>query len=135
MQTKTSALLHEITHIYAPHDNRFLQEGLAVYLQDKIGGNPAFPNFGEDLWVLARDRLSFDISLASLNHVRFPTPLGIRVGERNAYILAGSFVGFLIEKYGMPMFRRLYETEDYDIVYGKSLEILEKEWRSALEGK
>ncbi len=42
----TGALLHEIVHIYAPNNNRFLAEGLAVYLHAKLAGNPAFPNFG-----------------------------------------------------------------------------------------
>jgi hypothetical protein len=55
--------------------------------------------------------------------------------EQTAYILAGSFVGVLIEKYGLPAFKSLYETGNYDTVYGKSVEILEKEWRSSLMEK
>jgi len=129
------ALLHEIVHNYAPNSNRFLQEGLAVYLQDRMGGNPAFPNFGENLRVLARDQISSVTSLARLNNVRFPQPLSTVMPERTAYILAGSFVGFLIEKYGLAQFKSLYQTEDYGKVHGKSFEILEKEWRSALQGK
>jgi hypothetical protein len=31
--------LHEIVHIYAPHTNRFLAEGLAVYLHATLAGN------------------------------------------------------------------------------------------------
>jgi hypothetical protein len=126
------ALLHEIVHNYTPTSNRFLLEGLAVYLQDRMGGNPAFPNFGENLHVLARDRLSSVMSLEGLNNVRFPQPLSTVMPERTAYILAGSFVGFLIEKYGLPRFRPLYETENYDKVYQKSLRILETEWRASL---
>jgi hypothetical protein len=52
--------------------------------------------------------------------------------EKTAYILAGSFVGFLVERYGLARFHRLYATEDYETVYGKSLETLETEWRSSL---
>jgi hypothetical protein len=55
--------------------------------------------------------------------------------EETAYILAGSFVGFLIETYGLPSFRSLYETENYEKVYGKSLDTLEKEWRVSIQGK
>ena len=134
-RVNSGALLHEIVHNYAPNNNRFFQEGLAVYLQDKIGGNPAFPIFGENLHVLARDGLSTVTSLRSLNSVRFPRRLGTVMHERTAYILAGSFVGFLIEKYGLPKFKNLYETESYDRVYGKSLEILEREWRSSIQEK
>lgn len=48
-----------------------------------------------------------------------------------AYILAGSFVQFLIERYGLPTFQALYETENQMEVYGKSLAALEAEWRSS----
>jgi len=57
VRDKTGPLLHEITHNYAPNQNRFLQEGLAVYLQDRMGGNPGFPNFGQNLHALARRSL------------------------------------------------------------------------------
>ena len=132
VREKTSAVLHEIVHIYAPNRNRFLAEGLAVYLQDKMGGNPAFPNFGKNLQALARDRLSRVSSLERLNNVTSPRPLSI-VNQQSAYILAGGFVGFLIEKYGVVMFRNLYETASYETVYAKSLSALEEEWRNEVQ--
>jgi len=52
--------------------------------------------------------------------------------ERTAYILAGSFVGFLIERYELTLFRSVYETESYDQIYGKSFGTLEREWRLSL---
>jgi hypothetical protein len=52
--------------------------------------------------------------------------------EKAAYILAGSFVGFVIERYGLALFRSLYETENYEKVYGKPLGTLENEWRLSL---
>jgi hypothetical protein len=55
--------------------------------------------------------------------------------EKTAYVLAGSFVGFLIDRYGLPPFRSLYQTENYQQVYGKSLDNLEEEWRLSLQGK
>jgi len=131
----TGALLHEIVHIYAPHSNRFLAEGLAVYLHAKLAGNPAFPNFGEDLHRFAVRSLSGVVSLESLNGVRTPRPLSTVMGEQTAYVLAGSFVGFLIERYDLRLFRNLYETESYEKVYGKSLDILEKEWRLSIHRK
>jgi hypothetical protein len=131
----SGALLHEIVHIYAPNNNRFFAEGLAVYLHAKQGGNPAFPNFGGDLRQLAAGSLSGVESLKALNNVRTPRPLSTVMNEETAYILAGSFVGFLIEKSGLPLFRRLYETGNYETVYGKSLDALEKEWRLSLKEK
>jgi hypothetical protein len=49
--------------------------------------------------------------------------------ERIAYVLAGAFVEFLIDRYGLVSFRSLYETDNYEKAYGKSLQALEKEWR------
>jgi hypothetical protein len=121
-----------MVHIYAPNDNRFLAEGLAVYLHHKMAGNRAFPNFGKSLNAEAGERLSQIESLDRLNAVRTPRPLGSVLNEQSAYILAGSFVGFLIEKYGLSEFRKLYESGAYESAYGKSLRELEKEWRAAL---
>jgi hypothetical protein len=133
VREQRSALLHEIVHVYAPSTNRFLAEGLAVYLQQKLGGNPAFPNFGKDLRALARDRLSSVNSLELLNNVRTPRPLRTVMQEQPAYILAGSFVEFLIENYGLTMFRSLYDNHSYQSVYAKNLAALEREWRTELQ--
>lgn len=54
------------------------------------------------------------------------------MNEVASYVLAGAFVGFLIEQHGLPLFRRLYDTADYDDAYGKSLATLESEWRASL---
>ena len=73
--------------------------------------------------------------MESLNGVRTPRPLSSVMDEETAYILAGSFVGFLIETYGFLSFRSLYETDNYEKVYEKSLDTLEKEWRVSIQGK
>jgi hypothetical protein len=132
VRNNDGALLHEMVHIYAPNENRFLAEGLAVYLHHKMAGNRAFPNFGKSLDAEAGERLAQIESLDRLNAVRTPRPLGSVLDEQSAYIFAGSFVGFLIEKYGLPEFRKLYESGTYESAYGKSLWELEKEWRGAL---
>jgi len=82
--------------------------------------------------VSARERLSEVSSLSVLNAGRMLTVRDSDAARRTAKTLAGSFVGFLIEKYGLPQFRSVYETEDYNKVYGKSLSTLENEWRQAL---
>jgi hypothetical protein len=130
---RDGALLHEIVHIYAPNANRFLAEGLATYLHARIGANAAFPNFGKSLASLARDEAAQVPSLAALDAVRTPTPLESVMNERLAYIVAGSFVGFLIEREGLPAFRGLYESGSYEKAYGRSLQALEAEWRASLK--
>jgi hypothetical protein len=132
VRNKDGALLHEMVHIYAPNDNRFLAEGLAVYLHQELAGNPAFPNFGRSLDSEARSRLGDVDSLERLDRVRTPASLSTVLTERSAYVLAGSFVGFLVRKYGLPDLRKLYETGSYEAAYGKPLGALEQEWRSAL---
>ena len=134
VRNNTSALLHEIVHIYAPSNNRFLAEGLAVYLHTKLAGNPAFPNFGEDLSRAAARALSAVKSLEILNGVRTPRPLGAVMDEKVAYAVAGSFVEFLIDRHGLASFRGLYEANNYEKTYGKSLDVLEIEWRSNILG-
>jgi len=133
VRSNESALLHEIVHIYAPNGNRFLAEGLAVYLHHKLAGNVAFPNFGKSLDSEARALLPQVDSLAGLNAVRTPERLGNVVPEQSAYVLAGSFVGFLIEKQGLPQFMKLYESGSYESAFGKPLEALERDWRGALQ--
>lgn len=115
----SSSLLHEIVHIYAPNRNLLLAEGLAIYLQAKLGGNPAFPNFGEDLRRGASRALRGVRSLAALNDVRTPQPLGTVMEEATAYILAGSFVGFLIEQHGLPIVHamKIKYFQDTDTLY------------------
>lgn len=127
------ALLHEIVHVYAPHDNRFLAEGLAVYLQAKLGGNRAFPNDGDPLAKVARGDLPSSEVMARLEAVRTPVPLGRVMDERAAYVLAGSFVEHLIEKRGLDRFKVLYESGSYETAYGRTFAALEREWRGALK--
>src|SRR5436190_20394621 len=126
------AIAHELAHVFFPNANRFLAEGLAVCLQAKIGGNPAFPNFGTALHVLARERLEQmlprfvrgeptpldHLHLAELDKIATPAPLELTVGQSfygqeprgqaHIYPLVGSFTQFLIETRGLDRFRALY---------------------------
>lgn len=69
-----------------------------------------------------------------------------RLDGREAYIVAGSFVRYLIETYGMERFRKLYaltplvprsrdpgDPARWQTVYGKPLAALAEGWRLALE--
>lgn len=130
--SRRAAIMHELVHVFYPNGNRFLAEGLAVHLQDSIGGNPAFPNFGEPLHGVVFDRLLEmtksasdedplglrQIHLAELDGIATPSPLTLRVGDEVygedqrgqafVYPIAGSFAQFLIETRGIERFRSLY---------------------------
>jgi hypothetical protein len=130
--SRKAAIMHELVHVFFPNGNRFLAEGFAVHLQDSIGGNPAFPNFGKPLHRNVCERLlemtprnsSEDplglgqIHLAELDLIPTPNPLTLRVGgelygedqrgQAFVYPIAGSFVQFLLETLGVERFRSLY---------------------------
>ena len=129
---RKAAILHELVHVLFPSGNRFLAEGLAVYLQAAMGGNPAFPNFGKPLHDNVRERLveiapavvcgekqNLElIHLAELDTIATPSPLTLRVGhdvfgedkrgQAFIYPIVGSFVQFLVETRGVHMFRAVY---------------------------
>jgi hypothetical protein len=122
-----------LAHVLFPNGNRLLAEGLAVYLQAAIGGNPAFPNFGKPLHELARELLQEMMSgfsdgnpesleqlhLSELDEIATPNPLTLRVGQEfygeeprgqaRIYSIVGSFVQFLMETRGAEKFGALYE--------------------------
>lgn len=128
-----AAITHELAHVLFPNGNRFLAEGLAVYLQAAIGGNPAFPNFGRSLHEQSRELLREmmpgfsagnpnsleQLQLSELDDIATPRPLTLRVGrefygeeprgQARIYSIVGSFVQFLVETRGHEKFNALYE--------------------------
>jgi hypothetical protein len=153
--TGEANVLHELVHVHFPNANRMLAEGLAVHLQQQIGENACYPNFGEDLHHLIRRDLETeihknleDIHLETLAQITTPSMLMLRIGRSTikgvwAYMIAGSFVRFLIETHGMDKFRALYLMTPlvplqrdagapgrWDEIYGLSLAELELQWKS-----
>jgi hypothetical protein len=129
---RKAAIVHELTHVFFPNANRFLAEGLAVYVQAEIGGNVAFPNFGQPLHDVARQRVREmispfagdalgsldDLRLADLDEIATPNPLVLQVGntfhgenapgQANIYAITGSFTQFLFETFGLDKFKSIY---------------------------
>ena len=161
-----AAIAHELVHVYFPNGNRLVAEGLAIHLQAEIGGNPAFPNFGRPLRDVARELLvkmvpesatgdpkALDrIRLTELDKIATPSPLRLRVGlhlygddaagQAHIYPIVGAFVQFLIETYGLEMFRAVFRQTPlkqftrnpgsparWTDVYGMSLGDLEAQWK------
>lgn len=140
----TAAVAHEVVHVFAPNANRFLAEGLAVFAHDHLGGAAAHPNFGEDLHRAAAPFSAADI--AALDQIATPQRLGAdTLDEKAAYLVAGSFVRFLVETRGLAAFRRLYDLtpltpgardpgrpDRWPAVYGVGLDRLAVEWRATV---
>jgi len=122
-----------------------LAEGLAVYAHETQRGQPAYPNFGRDLNSEAR-KLVDHADLATLERVATPTRLQTPdLDGRSAYIVAGSFVGFLIKERGLDKFRELYALtplvaakrnpgapERWQAIYEVEFATLVAEWRAAI---
>lgn len=124
---------HELTHQVAadsigPHSSVFLAEGIAMYASQRYliaDGNVSLDGFARA--ALEEGRL---IPLADLEsgRVRF---MG-RLPQRTPYDQAGSFVRFLIETRGLPRFKDVYVSGQYERVYGETLPQLEAEWKRSL---
>ncbi|MBT4906121.1 MAG: hypothetical protein HOK98_12940 [Rhodospirillaceae bacterium] len=142
-----SPITHEIVHAVAPNGNRFLAEGLASHAHDALGGQAAFPNFGNDLHTSAR-KFAADADMPALDRLATPTRLQLPdLQPQGAYLVAGSFVRYLIETHGMEKFRALYAITPlvergrfaglprrWNDIYGMSFEELVDAWRTRITG-
>ncbi len=54
--------------------------------------------------------------------------------QARAYTVAGSFLGFLIERHGAEPVRRLYGGASFEQAFGCPVEALEREWSAFLDG-
>lgn len=131
--SKQAAIVHEVTHIIAKHENnRFFSEGLAVYFQERFGEDHGFPNFSgvplDDLVRSHKDQLMPITKLMNDNEIFRQVGTERR---RIAYIEAGSFINFLVVKYGEPKLADLHNswTLNYKKIYGKNVKELEVEWK------
>ena len=145
VRLERAAIQHEVVHVFAPNANRFLAEGLAVYAHEHLGGNKAYPNNGADLHQTAKP-LEPRADMAAMDRIATPQqlmPAGLT--EDEAYIVAGSFVRFLVERHGLDRFRALYaltplapytreagEPARWTRIYGVAFEQLVADWRTFL---
>ncbi len=134
------AIAHEITHLLAPssgHPSRYLDEGLAVYVQEKFGeehGGRPYPTMGHDLHEETKRYALRNGGYVSMRNVDNLRRGGNRLVRSLAYLQEGSFVRFLIEKHGLQRFMSLYEGGLYRTVYGKELREMEEEWHTFVSG-
>jgi hypothetical protein len=152
-----AAVVHELVHVYAPNQVRFLAEGLSVYLEEMIGNIEAYPTFGTSIVDRLRtvnsaildtvdlrcfDQVSVGGGLPLGNAVKLEAVL-IDPSKRGtfAYLVAGSFVKFVLQLYGADQFRALYEltpltpllckpaaVNRYETIFAKPVGQLQREW-------
>ncbi len=136
-------IVHETTHILVDSPHVVLREGLATVMEERIGSLKAHPTYGFTLedWTGAIRCAGRQVSL------RYLETQDWREGpwEANliAYTTSGSFVKFLIERYGLNSVVRAMQwnwkgrkpTMDRvcELVFNESLESVEKEWLDRVE--
>lgn len=103
---------HELVHYLAGSSWRPIDEGLAVYLTEKICGAD------HDVPAKIRARVFLDLNL---DVDLYPHVVRKEMSRRD-YDTAGAFVGWLIEAYGKERFLRLYAgaVRNFETVYGMS---------------
>ena len=126
----SETLRHEIVHLFAARWGvgapPLLSEGLAVWLQET--------EFGENIDAAARPWVcESKLKLDSLLDIRF---FFAEPHRHACYLLAGSFTGFLLRRFGWPAYRRLYRMCDgsrfrakLEKCFGVSLQEAERQWR------
>ncbi len=131
---------HEIVHVLAmqmrPRGSyqaiiSFIEEGLAVSLGGTTFNSPELcVNWAKQLYK-SENMIPLDSLIRQLS--QYPAD--------KTYPLAGSFVKYLIDQYGMNYFKALYNQSmatqscmmTLNDIYGKSIPELEEEWKNYLE--
>lgn len=136
---KGLAIIHELTHVYSVsafrkkkkngYEDRFFDDGLAVFMQHRFGEEAEYPNFGIDLYrsvAIKSHKYGALISLEQAEEIRHSSKTGL--GRQLAYLQEGAFTQFLIENYGLDKYFRIYQGQAIKSVTGKSFITLEQEW-------
>lgn len=132
-----SSFQHELAHLFArpyglPGLNASwsvgLVEGWAVALEP-----PTLAPSSDDLVRAARGRTGLSDDLPSAVASRL-SPFGFWT-DRGAvsYTTMGSFVRYLLERYGPEPLKSVYATAAFESVYGKPVRELAEEWSASLE--
>jgi hypothetical protein len=129
--------VHETVHIIAWDWNTlWIKEGLAVFLNDKLDGYPAFPNFGNDIDEFAKSMLRFESPLKLIGQNGIPR-FSDRKERRMFYIFSGSFVKYLYTHLEIGKLMDIYKPKDTKKavakITGKNLDNWKKEWIDSLK--
>lgn len=155
IQRRLVPLAHELTHVIAgPAVDDVLSEGLAVYYHERFGADPAFPNFGDPLdhalpealkarygtqdVAAAVEAFSREFGSATDKIVTLSSwiyEIDDQDARSLAYIVAGSYVRFLIETMlegDTRKFLELYRSGDYRSALGISADETWDRWLKTL---
>jgi hypothetical protein len=134
---KKAPFVHETVHIIAwDWHTLWLKEGLAIFLNDKLGGYPSFPNFGKNIDKLAKSNLRFPSIIAKIGQDGI-AKFSNREERRIFYLLSGSFVKFIYDNIGMEKLMKIYREKNTSNAVkeltGKKLDVWKKEWIDSIK--
>ena len=122
-------LKHELAHVFTVPWSPLkvslkigLHEGIAVaadWDEGRLTGHQ---------WAKAMREMEIAPQLSAIMGIGFWGHAGSR-----SYLLAGSFVRFLVDTYGIEKFKGVFLTGNFVKYYGKNLQLLEAEWIDFLE--
>lgn len=127
------SMRHELVHLFSFRWNLwappFLSEGLSVCLQGRIWGTK----------IDAAALPILQVGIPRLSRFVQANYFFADSQRRYCYILAGSFTGFLIRRYGWDRYRRLYRrcnglrfAAQFQKCFGVNLQKAERQWRNEL---
>ena len=130
-------IVHEVTHVlaasaYREDRNRFYDDGLAVYLQQKFGPLNNYPVRGPDIHIAVVELVASYgelLPLADADQARRESGDRRRLG----YLQLGSFTQYLVENYGVDAYMRIYNGADFQGVTGLTMEDAERRWRDLIQ--
>ncbi len=121
---------HELAHALTADWHPILKVSLKIGLHEGIAVAADWDEgkLTAHQWSRAMQQLDIAPKMNQIMGIGFWTQ-----ASSQSYTLAGSFVRFLIEKYGIEKAKRVFPTGNFEEVYGKSLSELEAEWNGFLE--
>ena len=121
---------HELVHALTTDWHPFLKVSLKLGLHEGIAVAADW-NEGKltpHEWSKAMRKLGVAPSIEQIMGLGFWAQASSR-----SYMLAGSFVRYVVEAYGIEAFKRVFPTGNFRDVYGKTLSELSKEWEVFLD--
>ena len=130
-------LAHELTHLICPYYSSLsLREGLASYMQDKVGKNCSIFNYGIDVHACAQIYLAsgYENIIDAIGSSDLSKSASLAASKQRAafYLCSYSFSKYLIEQYDMQRFMNLYKSKNLQkeclLIYKKDMRELKDDW-------
>ncbi|HIO50471.1 TPA: hypothetical protein EYN23_24410 [Candidatus Poribacteria bacterium] len=123
-------LKHELAHVLTSEWHSFLPISLKLGLHEGIAVAAEWDSGDLDphQWTRAMHDLNIAPSIQRIMGLGF----WIQSGP-SSYTVAGSFVRFLVDTYGIEKFKHVFPTGNFKKIYNKSLATLDREWQAFLD--